>query len=75
MSDHSESSSSESASDPGKQDMAFREFVDAERRHGTVMAKSSASNRSENKREKQIGPLRGGLGVAIWCNTVEHLGG
>ncbi len=35
------------------------------------MAKSNASNRSDNKPEKKIGPLPGGLGVAIWVNTVQ----
>lgn len=35
------------------------------------MANSSATGRSKNKPEKKIGPLPGGLGVAIWLNTVQ----
>lgn len=36
------------------------------------MAKSNTSTRSkDNQPEMKIGPLPGGLGVAIWSNTVE----
>jgi hypothetical protein len=35
------------------------------------MATSKASNRSANRPEKKIGPLPGGLGLAIWLNSIE----
>ena len=35
------------------------------------MANSSAPSRSANRPENKIGPFPGGVGVAIWLNTVQ----
>lgn len=35
------------------------------------MAQSTQSGRASNRPEKKIGPYPGGIGVAIWLNTIE----
>jgi hypothetical protein len=47
-----------------------RSFI-LKRFRSNFMANSSASSRSANRPEKKIGPLPGGVGVAIWLNAVQ----
>lgn len=39
------------------------------------MAKRSSPQRTAHPPEKKIGPYPGGIGVAIWLNTIETDGG
>lgn len=39
------------------------------------MPSSSSSRGSANKPEKKIGPYPGGIGVAIWVNTIQTQNG